>query len=114
MKKKDEKRKVVELLTNEKWYYQSVNNNTCFNSDYWEFKTDGTFDENRVFGDGTYTFSEDGKTIQTTFDNGTKATFSNISISNTSFSFILTFDDDFDGYTIVLSKIANICASIKE
>ena len=67
---KTEKEKTIELLVTGKWYYQSYkttgasSGNTCFNgTHYWEFKADGTFDETYNFSAGTYTVSEDGKTV---------------------------------------------------
>lgn len=86
---KTEKEKNLELLVSGKWYYQSYKTNgsnntayTCFTSaNYWEFKSDGTFNETWDFGDGTYTISEDGKTLSLTTGNYTN-TFTITSISN--------------------------------
>lgn len=85
---KTEKEKNLELLVSGKWYYQSYRNSgsssayTCFTAaDYWEFKSDGTVSETWDFGNGTYSISEDGKTLSVTTGNYTN-TFTITSISN--------------------------------
>lgn len=58
------------LLTSGKWYYDFVDNlhnvgtHSCFNKeDYIEFKADGMFSASHLLGDGTYTLSDDGKSL---------------------------------------------------
>lgn len=105
--KQTEKERVIELLTSGRWYYQSFDDVNCFdNTDYWEFKTDGTFKETWDFGDDTYTISEDGKTITLNFEY--PLTISNISISESTFSFTITFSEG--SSNVVLAKtVAPAC-----
>lgn len=112
--KETEKERVQKLLTSGKWFYEKFENNKtdyeqdCFdNTDYWEFEANGNLEDNWDFGDGTYTISEDGKTITATIGDGT-FTISNITITETDFSFNMsnsTYDFDF-----TLSKTAGSCS----
>lgn len=71
-----------QLLTSGKWYYDYVDNlhnvgtDNCFNeTDYIEFKSDGTFYASRL-GNGNYTLSDGGKTISITLNDNIKDSYS--------------------------------------
>ncbi len=102
--KKSEKEKNIELLVSGKWYYNSYNTRTCFDAnDYFEFKSDGTFTETWDFGNGTYTLSEDGKTLALQFP---KETSLNLSITSINASnLIFTYGEG----VFTLSKTAGQC-----
>ncbi len=104
-KPKTEKERVTQLLVSGKWYYQTFkgvdNTKSCWEpSNYWEFKTNGSFDEHWDFGTGTYVVSADGKTINLTREGAW--TISDILIDNNTFSFKLTGSGS--TFEITLSK----------
>lgn len=109
--KKSEKEKNIELLVSGKWYYNSFNTRTCFTANhYWEFKSDGTFTETWDFGNGngTYTLSEDGKTLVLKLAGSTSTYNVSITSINTSnLIFNLMFDDG--SSTVTLSKTVGTC-----
>ncbi len=107
-----EKERVIELLTSGKWYYHKYYKWTCFdNNDYWEFKTDGTFKETWDFGDDTYTISEDGKTITLNYE--LPCTISNISISESTFRFTITFSEGSPSDVVLAKTVAPACEKEK-
>lgn len=115
--KETEKERVLKLLTSGNWYYQKYENleteyeADCFdNTDYWAFSSNGSFEENWDFGDGTYTISEDGKTIVIEFSPEVTFTISNITITENTFSFDLSNEDDNLRFT--LSKTADVCEPV--
>lgn len=112
--KETEKERVLKLLTSGNWYYVNFENNKtgyeqdCFdNTDYWEFEANGNLEDSWDFGNGTYTISEDGKTITATIGDGT-FTISNITITETDFSFNMSNSTYYFDYT--LSKTAGSCS----
>lgn len=120
--KKDEKtakETATENLTSGKWFYQSFKNSTsstprtCFTAaDYWEFKADGTFTETRDFGNGTYTVSEDGKTLTLQLSNESSAPASVVSVTSlntNNFSFKLNYRGTGSEYEFTTSKTAQTC-----
>lgn len=108
--KKSEKERVTELLVSGKWYYQYIKDSygniaiDCFNNkDYWEFKADGTCTEQFLANEsGTYTLSDDGKTV--TLSSG--LIISVTSINQTEFKFTLSEKEGTEKYEIILSKTA--------
>lgn len=112
--KETEKERVLKQLTSGKWFYEKVKNiktgyeSDCFNSsNYWEFDSSGNVEEHWDFGDGTYTISEDGKTIVVKFNYGDTFTISNITITESTFSFNL--NNDGHSFKFTLSKTAGDC-----
>ncbi|HMV14071.1 MAG: hypothetical protein IT275_08135 [Chitinophagales bacterium] len=111
-----EKERVLELLTSGKWYYQSYQNlpdgeiYTCFNAvDYFEFETDGSFEETWDFGNSTYTIAEDGKSIVLNLgEGGAIPTTATVTITETSLKLVIDWDEG--GETeYIFSKTASVC-----
>ena len=110
-----EKQRVFNLLTSGKWYYSSSLKNggkigadepyTCFDeNDYFDFKTDSTFEDTWDFGNGTFEVAEDGKSVSLVLDYSTY-TPTIVSISESSLK--LLFDFEKTDYEYTFSKTAS-------
>ncbi|MNK98620.1 hypothetical protein D3C87_1189890 [compost metagenome] len=112
--KKDEKtdkEKATEFLTSGKWYYQSFKNGDysqdCFTeSDYWEFKADGNFEESTELGKGTYTVNDDAKSFSVKISDQTyNGTI--VNIDDNSLKLTLSYEGQTIEFT--LAKTAKNC-----
>ena len=106
-----EKQRVFNLLTSGKWYYSSsvkiggTKPYACFDeNDYFDFKTDSTFEDTWDFGNGTFEVAEDGKSVSLVLDYSTY-TPTIVSISESSLK--LQFDFESSDYEYTFSKTAS-------
>ncbi|MNR19825.1 hypothetical protein D3C85_1366380 [compost metagenome] len=94
---KTQKEKTLELLVSAKWYFQSYkegdDTDNCFNNtDYWEFKSDGTFNTPWFDEKISFTLNEDGKTFNFKYF-GYNLTGTIVSIDENNLKFTLSGED---------------------